>query len=312
MNVLVIGDFPESTKVQIKNCFPSDWELNIAEIDYAEPYLANAEALIPEHVLVDASLLEKALKLRFVQTGSGHDNVDESACAKRGITVCSAAGINSNAVAEHTLGLILSWYKNIPQLDFSMKSGTNWGELNYAGSELCGKTIGIIGLGAIGQRVALLCKAFGMNVLGYNHSLKTVDGVKNVSFDKLLKESDTITLHIPLTPETFHMIDRPSFQTMKNSALIVNTSRGSVISENALLEALTTNTIAGACLDVYETEPLPTDSILRKMPNVILTPHSAGLPDGVHFHQARYDFFVRNIRKYFDGETPDNIVNTII
>lgn len=304
MNILIIGEFPESTKARIRACFPENWKLNIVPQENAADHLAVAEAIIPEHARVDVSLLSNAPALKFIQTGAGYDNVDLSACAERGITVCNASGVNANAVAEHVLALILAWYKNIPFLDSHMKKGCIPEAMEYEGAELRGRTAGIIGLGNTGLRTAELCKAFGLNVLGFSHV--PVDGISCVSLDELLSKSDIVSLHVPLTEETFHMIDHRALSIMKSSALLINTSRGAVVNENALVAALENGLIGGACLDVFETEPLPQGSRLRDLPNVILTPHTAGLPDGVRFHQARYDFFAENIRRFFCGEEPLN------
>lgn len=309
MNLVIIGRFPAVTDTQIRAFFPADWEVSITESNLAGPYLQNADALIPEHIPIGPSFLDKAPKLRMIQTGAGYDNVDLAECTRRSILVCSAAGVNTAAVAEHTMALILGWFKNIVYLDSFLKAHRDSRELRYSGGELCGKTAGIIGLGAIGQRVSSLCRAFGMNVLGYTRHPKSVQGVEAVSLDELLARSDVVSIHVPATPETRHMIGRQAFQKMKPSAVLVNTARGSVVHEEALIEALGDHQIAGACLDVFEEEPLPQASRLRELPNVILTPHTAGYPDGVKLHEKRYSFFSSNIRQAWSGEMPANLLN---
>lgn len=309
MNLVIIGRFPADTDTQIRAFFPADWEVSITESNLAGPYLQNADALIPEHIPIGPSFLDKAPKLRMIQTGAGYDNVDLAECTRRSILVCSAAGVNTAAVAEHTMALILGWFKNIVYLDSFLKAHRDSRELRYSGGELCGKTAGIIGLGAIGQRVSSLCRAFGMNVLGYTRHPKSVQGVEAVSLDELLARSDVVSIHVPATPETRHMIGRQAFQKMKPSAVLVNTARGSIIREEDLIEALSDHQIAGACLDVYEEEPLPQASRLRELPNVILTPHTAGYPDGVKLHEKRYSFFSSNIRQAWSGEMPANLLN---
>ncbi len=309
MNLVIIGRFPAVTDTQIRAFFPADWEVSITESNPAGPYLQNADALIPEHIPIGPSFLDKAPKLRMIQTGAGYDNVDLAECTRRSILVCSAAGVNTAAVAEHTMALILGWFKNIVYLDSFLKAHRDSRELRYSGGELCGKTAGIIGLGAIGQRVSSLCRAFGMNVLGYTRHPKSVQGVEAVSLDELLARSDVVSIHVPATPETRHMIGRQAFQKMKPSAVLVNTARGSIIREEDLIEALSDHQIAGACLDVYEEEPLPQASRLRELPNVILTPHTAGYPDGVKLHEKRYSFFSSNIRQAWSGEMPANLLN---
>lgn len=309
MNLVIIGRFPADTDTQIRAFFPADWEVSITESNLAGPYLQNADALIPEHIPIGPSFLDKAPKLRMIQTGAGYDNVDLAECTRRSILVCSAAGVNTAAVAEHTMALILGWFKNIVYLDSFLKAHRDSRELRYSGGELCGKTAGIIGLGAIGQRVSSLCRAFGMNVLGYTRHPKSVQGVEAVSLDELLARSDVVSIHVPATSETRHMIGRQAFQKMKPSAVLVNTARGAVVHEEALIEALSDHQIAGACLDVFEEEPLPQASRLRELPNVILTPHTAGYPDGVKLHEKRYSFFSSNIRQAWSGEMPANLLN---
>lgn len=309
MNVLIIGAFPEEAQARQKASFPKDWKVCIAEPEKAAPFFPAAEVLIPEHIPVNRSLLDKLPRLKLVQTGAGYDNVDIEECTRRNIMVCNAKGVNANAVAEHTMAMILAWYKNIVTLDTFMKAHRAEDELSYSGAELEGKTIGIIGLGAIGQKVASLSGAFGMRVIGYDHHPKSVQGVQNVSLDELLAKSDIISLHVPANGETRHLINRHTLEKMKRSALLVNTTRGSVVNEEDLVNALTAHRIAGACLDVFEQEPLGQDSRLRDFPNVILTPHTAGLPDGVKFHAKRQAFFVKNIQKLLNNEIPDNLLN---
>ena len=307
MNLVIIGRFSADTAARIRAFFPPDWKVALTGPD--DLCLQDAEALIPEHLPVSAALLDRAPKLRMIQTGAGSDNVDLAECTRRGILVCSAAGVNAAAVAEHTMALILGWFKNIVYLDTFLKARRDSRELCYSGGELLGKTAGIIGLGAIGQRVASLCQAFGMNVLGYSRHPKCIQGVENVRLEELLERSDVVSLHVPATPETRHLMDRQAFRRMKPSAVLVNTARGSVVHEADLIEALRRHQIAGACLDVYEEEPLPQASQLRSLPNVLLTPHTAGYPDGVRLHAGRYSFFAGNLQRAWRGELPENLLN---
>ncbi len=206
------------------------------------------------------------------------------------------------------MALLLVWYKNIPYLDRFMKNGG--GEaFRYTGGELYGKTVGVIGLGAIGATVSRLCAAFGMRVLGYSRTPKNLPFVEQVGLEELYRRSDVVTVHVPLTAETRHMAGAEAFSRMKPDALFVNTSRGAVVNEVELIQALRTHAIGGACLDVFEEEPLPLDNPLRALPNVLLTPHTAGFPDGVKFHRARYEFFLRNIHRVMAGQVPEHALN---
>jgi D-3-phosphoglycerate dehydrogenase len=312
MKVVIIGHFTESSKMIILNEFPDDWEIDILTPEESYLSLKDADVVIPEHIRVDSEFLSKAEKIKFVQTGAGFDNVDIEACTKKGIWVSNAAGVNSIAVAEHVMAFILSWYKNIPYLDNYMKEKKDEKKLTYSGSELADKTIGIIGVGAIGRKVAKYCNAFGMKVLGYVR--KKIDMEENIEFvdlDTLYRKSDIVTVHVSLNDKTRHMINSDAFKKMKKEAVIINTARGPIIDEKALISALKNGDIAGAGLDVFEKEPLAIDSELREFDNVILTPHTAGMPDGLKFHKKRYAFFIENIKKVIAGKEPDSTLNKI-
>ena len=192
-----------------------------------------------------------------------------------------------------------------------MKAHKTDPDLDYTGAELSSMTIGILGMGHVGRIVAEYCRAFGMRVLAYSRHGFDLAGVEARTPDELCAESDIISVHVPLTAETRHMIDDGIFRKMKPDAVLINTSRGAVIDESALIRALKDGRIAGACLDVFEDEPLPPDHPLRDLENVILTPHTAGLPDGVKYHRKRYEFFVSNIRRVMRHETPECRLNTV-
>ncbi len=314
MKILIVGHFNESSKSNIVRYFPQNW--NVVIVPPGKEMLHHVEdcqVIIPEHIKVDHSLLSIAKNLKLVQTGAGFDNVDIPACTQRGIWVANAAGVNAQAVAEHVMALILSYYKNIPFFDAFMKNRMDENQLDYTGSELEGKTVGIIGFGAIGKKVAAFCQVFDMKVLGYkrNPVPGADDCVKMTDFDTLVSTSDIISVHLPLNPQTKQLINKTTFQKMKNTALFINTARGGIVNEQDLIEALKNGDIAGACLDVFESEPLPLDSELRNLGNVILTPHTAGMPDGRKFHKKRYDFFVENIKRVEHGEEPISKLNQV-
>lgn len=315
MKILIVGYFTESTKTNIKGYFPNDW--NVVIVPPGEEMMSHIEdcqVIIPEHIKVNHDLLSKAKNLKLVQTGAGYDNVDIDACTQLGIWVANAAGVNAQAVSEHVMALMLSYYKNIPYLNSFMKNRIDEKQLNYSGSELAGKTVGIIGFGAIGKKVAEFCKTFDMNVLvNTRHAIVHTDSfVKIVDFDHLISTSDIVTVHVSLNPQTAQMIDKGVFKKMKNTALFINTARGRIVNESDLITALKEGEISGACLDVFESEPLPLDSELRNLNNVILTPHTAGMPDGVKLHKKRYDFFVNNIKHIKNGEEPDSKLNQVL
>lgn len=313
MNVLITGYFNDYSKQRVTQSFPENWTIQIVEPQRIEEFISEANVLIPEHIEVDEALLNKAQQLKFVQTGAGFDNVDIEACSKRNIWVSNAAGVNANAVAEHIMALILGYYKNISFLDQFMKNKGDETKLEYTGSELLGKTIGTIGFGAIGSRVAELAKAFKMNVLAYdtNKNIQSNNDVELVDLDTLIRNSDVITINIFLNESTRNLVDKKFLKQMKSNALLVNTARGPIVCEADLIEALENNVIGGACLDVFAVEPLDLDSKLRTLKNVVLTPHSAGMPDGTKFHEARYHFFVQNIERVMRNESPQNNLNQI-
>ena len=315
MKILLVGYFTGTAKSNVARCFPENWDIVIVPPGKEMlHHIEDCQIIIPEHIKVDRSLLAIAKKLKLVQTGAGFDNVDIAACTQRGIWVANAAGVNARAVAEHVMALLLSYYKNIPFLDSFMKNRLAESQLDYTGSELQGKTIGIIGLGAIGKKVAEFCRVFDMNVLAYaRNAAQQSDGlVKMADFDTLVSASDIISVHLSLNQQTKQLIDKAVFQKMKNTALFINTARGGIVNERDLIDALKNRDIAGACLDVFEAEPLPTDSELRNLGNVILTPHTAGMPDGRKFHKKRYDFFVNNIKRVENGEEPESKLNQLL
>ena len=315
MKILIVGYFTETSKLNIVKSFPKEWNIVIVP-PWKEmlQHIEDCDVIIPEHVKIDHKLLSTARNLKLVQTGAGYDNVDIDACTQLGIWAANASGVNAQAVAEHVMALILSYYKNIPFLDTFMKNKIDQNQLDYTGSELKGKTIGIIGFGAIGKKVAEFCKVFDMNVLVYirNAAVQSDGFAKIMSFDDVISASDIVTVHTSLNPQTQKLIDKEVFKKMKNTALFINTARGGIVNEKDLIDALKNREISGACLDVFETEPLPIDSELRNLSNVILTPHTAGMPDGLKFHKKRYDFFVNNIKRVENGEEPESKLNQLL
>jgi D-3-phosphoglycerate dehydrogenase len=310
MKVVIIGKFSHGTERLIRNIFPREWEIVILPSEKLQGEIGDAEVIIPEHVLIDGAFLDRAKNLKLVQTGAGFDNVVIEECTKRGIYAANAAGVNATAVAEHVMAYILCWYKNMILLDGAVKRGNY--DVDYIGSELSGKIFGIVGLGNVGKKVAHFANCFGMKILGYAvRPVKTGHEIEFTDFMTLLKSSEVISLHLPLNSQTRHLIGQGELELMKRDALLINTSRGPIIDENALIGALLSRTIGGAALDVYEKEPLPEDSQLRKLDNVILTPHTAGMPNGLKFHRQRYEFFVENIRRVAEGKPPTSALNKL-
>ncbi|MEM3696862.1 MAG: hydroxyacid dehydrogenase [Candidatus Bathyarchaeia archaeon] len=241
----------------------------------ADAFITRGFIKIPREVL-DVS---KNLKVIGVH-GVGVDHIDVDFAEKKGIRIVRTPEALTDSVAEFTVGLILALLRKIPLADGAVRKG-EWNKKysGLVGVELMGKTIGILGFGRIGSAVAKRLCGFNVNLVYYKRNrsveLERQLGVKYVSFNELLKISDIISIHVPLTSETYHMISFKEFALMKRGVYIVNTARGAVIDEKALYKALVSGKVAGAALDVFESEPLSLDNPLTRFDNVILTPHLA-------------------------------------
>jgi D-3-phosphoglycerate dehydrogenase/(S)-sulfolactate dehydrogenase len=237
--------------------------------------LADAEALVVRNrTQVTRELIEAAPKLKVIaRAGVGLDNIDIQAADDKGVVVSAALGINAVAVAEHTLGLALALARSIVDRDRSTRSG-EWNRA--AGIEISNKTWGLLGFGATGRAVAKLLQGFNCEILAYDPFVKSAEGVRLVSLDEVIQESDMISIHLPATKDTTGMINLSLLKKMKPGSLLVNVGRGEVINESDLESALKDKLIAGAALDVRASEP-PKDNLFKDLSNVILTPHIAGI-----------------------------------
>lgn len=241
--------------------------------------LAEADALIVRSATkVTKELLAAAPKLRIVgRAGTGVDNIDMTAASGRGILVVNAPGANSISVAEQAVALMLSLARMVPGADKAMKDG-KWEKKKFTGIELKGKTLGIAGLGRIGQEVAVRARSFGMRILAHDpfitKEIAESLGAQLVSLDELFASSDFVSLHLPSTPDTKGMLNDERFAKVKPGIRIINTARGDLIDESALQRALASGIVAGAGLDVFQKEP-PVDWTLAQMPQVVATPHIA-------------------------------------
>lgn len=234
---------------------------------------------------IDKQLLDAASQLKVIASATtGVDHIDVEYAKKKGVEVISLQGANTNATAEHAIALLLSLARKIPAAHASTLSG-KWQRDSFIGTELKGKVLGVVGFGRIGREIARLAKCLGMSIIAYDPYLPDAafteaGAVKKQGIDELLQEADVVTLHVLLTDETRGLFNKEKFRLMKPTALLLNCSRGEVINEKELVYALQEQKIAGAALDVFATEPLPTDSWLiryaKKHTNLILTPHIAG------------------------------------
>lgn len=240
-------------------------------------------------------------KLRLLQsTGPRNPSIDIRGAEELGITVCGTDAL-PYPTAELTWALILGLVRHIPHEDSNMRRAGHW--QTRVGIDLHGRTLGLLGLGTVGSRVARVGQAFGMHVIAWSNNLRPERcgelGVEYVSKDDLVRRSDVLSIHTQLSRRTEGLIDRPEFERMKPGAFLVNTSRGFIVREAALIEALERRLIAGAALDVFEVEPLPADHRLRRMPNVLLTPHVGYVSDDNY--RLWYGQIVENISAWMQG-----------
>jgi D-3-phosphoglycerate dehydrogenase len=220
--------------------------------------------LVRGRTKVTADVIVAAKQLKVIgRSGTGVDTIDVGTATQKNIAVVNAPGANAQSVAEHTMALMLALSRHIVPAVNSLKAG-KWEKSNYRGMELQGKTLGVLGMGHVGSRVARLAEAFGMKIYSYS---------RGEDLSAVLAQSDIVSIHLPLTDETRGCIGEKELQSMKPTAMLINTARGAIVQQGALMAALERGTIAAAALDVYEKEPLSFDSPLLQLSNIILTPH---------------------------------------
>ncbi|AJZ75667.1 2-ketogluconate reductase [Candidatus Nitrosotenuis cloacae] len=245
--------------------------------------IKNADGLICfPYDIIDREIIESAKNLAVISTYSvGYDHIDVSAAKKRNIRIGYTPNVLTNATADLTIGLMLDLMRRITEGDRLVRAGS-WGEIfgphDYTGIDLEGKTLGILGIGRIGQAVAKRAQVFGLNIIYHSRTRLTKNqesklGTRFASFSDLIRSSDILTIHIPYKKETHHLIDLQILKKMKKSSFLINTSRGKIINEKDLIQALKAKTISGAALDVFEKEPIGKNHELTKMENVVLAPH---------------------------------------
>jgi len=244
-----------------------------------------------------ARVFERCRGLRLVSIwGTGADNVDLAAAAASGVRVTNTPGVSAISIAEHCLALLLAVARRIPQIDRETRAG---GWPRGSSLELHNKTLGIIGLGAIGSRFARLGRGIGMRVIAWTRAPRLQPEFQMVALEELLRASDVVSLHLRLSGESRDFIGGRELEMMRPSAILINTARGAIVNEEALIRALTAKRIAGAGLDVFEQEPLPAGHALARLDNVVLTPHCAGItPEAL---EAGLAMAVENIRGFLEG-----------
>ncbi|MEM2178745.1 MAG: 2-hydroxyacid dehydrogenase [Candidatus Methanomethylicaceae archaeon] len=273
------------------------------------------DALFIHVAPVTKQVLESGKKLKVVACARGGPvNIDIDAATMLGIPVINAPGRNAEAVAEYVIGLIIAYTRNIIKSHILLKKGT-WSEDFYhydkCGDELEGKVIGLIGFGRVGRKLVERLKGFNVRIIAYDPYVSKEQmasyNVESVDLNTLMKESDIISVHARLTPETHHLISEKEFKIAKRTALFINTARGEIVDENALIKALKEGWIAGAALDVFENEPLPKDHPLLQLDNVILTPHIAGASRTTVIRTAK--MIAEDVKRVLAGEKPKNCIN---
>ena len=313
MAKIILADNPLNEISIAKDMVPPDLDMTIARFGTPE-----FNAALPDAVCLvgfgdgtmDDAFYKSAPKLRLVQLlSAGYDRCDIEAARRNGVPICNNGGANSTAVSEHAILLMLAVCRRIVWQHENVAAG-RWRGNNQNDVklyELKGRTLGIVGLGTIGKKTARLAKAFGMDVQYYDITRLSEEqaddlGVRFALFQELLRTSDIVSLHVPLGPSTKHMMGAAQFKMMKPTAYLVNTCRGPVVDEKAMIEALSNGTIAGAGLDVFDQEPPPPNNPLFGLPNVVLTAHFAGPTWDNQFTRFRNAF--DNCQRVIRGDAP--------
>ena len=276
--------------------------------------IKDADVILCNKSSMSEKNLSGAKNLKYVGLfATGYNNVDLEYTRKKGITVCNAGSYSTEAVAQHVFAFILHYYNTISRYDEFVKN-KGWVNTNKFSpfmemKELFGKTIGIIGYGSIGQKVAVIANAFGMNVLAYSRSAlkenRQSDKVTYATVDEILEKSDIVTIHCPLNNDSEKMCNKEFFTKMKKDSLFINTSRGGVVNQEDLMWALNNNVIQYAALDVIEKEPMPEDCKLIETKNLVITPHAAWAP--LETRERLIKIVSKNLQKWVAG-TPINVI----
>jgi D-3-phosphoglycerate dehydrogenase len=268
--------------------------------------VGDAEIMTVSNIPITKKIIKACKNLKLINVAfTGVDHIDLKACSERNISVCNASGYATIAVTELTLGLALGLLRNIPEMNFQTRNLK--GRDNYLGTEMFGKTVGVVGTGAIGISVAQMFFNFGCNILAYSKTKKPLYFVKYVSLKDIFSKSDIISLHIPLNSETKNLINEDLLSLMKPTAILINTARGQIINYDALSKMLKENRIAGAAIDVYETEPpIPEKHPILSAPNTVLLPHLGYATEEAML--KRLNIVIKNIESFFE----DNLQNKII
>ncbi|GAB4112655.1 MAG: hypothetical protein Kow00103_02580 [Candidatus Caldatribacteriota bacterium] len=314
MKVALVGKYALGTLEKIKNKLPEDIEILAVESREKFNNLKDAECVILRGLSIDQEDIHRILNLKLIQRwGVGYNNVDIKTAGEKGIYVCNLPGINAYAVAEMVILYILALFKNLIQHHSSLLKGRwtrdSFNERTYT---LKNKIVGLIGFGNVARQVNKMIQCFGATVQYYdiirlNFAEEEKQKVTYVSLEHLLKTSDVVSLHLPLTKETQNLISKENLKLMKETAIIINTSRGGIINEKDLYDVLVANKILGAGLDCFAIEPIESGNPLLKLENVILTPHIGGA--SADLADEMIPPVVENLLRIRNNQKPKNIVN---
>lgn len=272
--------------------------------------IKDAEIILCNKSIMNRMTLKDARNVKYIGLfATGYNNVDIEYTNERNITVCNAGSYSTNAVAQHVFALILEHYNKVGEYNKFVKDGGWIHSEKFSPfkpmKEMDGRTLGIIGYGSIGKKVAKIAQAFDMKVLAYNRSPKKDEGVRFVEMDELLEKSDIVSIHCPLNRDSEKMCNKDFFSKMKDGALFINTSRGGVVDEQALIDAVKSKKISGAGLDVVAVEPMEKHEEILDIDNIIITPHSAWAP--VETRTRLVEIVKNNIKKWVAGD-PVNVI----
>ncbi len=277
-----------------------------------ETEISDTDILLCNKLPIDREILTKAKKLKYIGTfATGYNNIDIDFCREKGITVCNAGSYSTEAVAQQTFSYILNHYSKISQYNGFVKDG-GWikspvfSPLVFPTAELQNKTLGIIGFGSIGKRIFEIATAFKMKIKVFTRTIPQNSDVDFVSLKELLNSSDVVTVHCPLTKDNAEMFNKDTFSQFKKGAYFINTARGGLVNEEALLEAVESGHLSGAAVDVLMSEPMHKDCPLLKSDKIVITPHSAWTP--YETRKRLFDIVLDNIISFLEGN-PKNKVN---
>ncbi len=307
--VLILAKLEERYLDQIRAVDPSLRVVAASEADRALAQAPEAEVIVAWQI--PSVVMERAGRLRWIHaTAAGIDTLLFPEVLGGKVLLTSSVGVHTTGLPEHVMALVLMFARRL-HVALRNQMAHRWNRTSAIGEEVAGKTLGVLGLGAIGRALSHRASAFGMRVIGTKRTPEPIPHVERIlppeGTDDVLRESDFVAVILPLTPQTRGLIDARAFGLMKRTAVLINVGRGAVVREAALIASLQAGTIAGAGLDVFEREPLPADSPLYDMENVVITPHVSGASP-TYFDRA-IPFFCENLRRYLAGQPMANVVD---